>query len=92
MCLGKLDKVKSGNVMPSRDLQWQGLVDAVSEGLVLLDGDDAMVDVNDAFAELVGRSRSQILETPDAPWWDQGSLAAGCAAARPVARRASRSP
>jgi PAS domain S-box-containing protein len=68
--------------MPSRDLPWQGIFEAVSDGVVVFDADDAVVEVNQAFVELIGRSRSEIRETPAAPWWDRASVAEACAWAR----------
>jgi PAS domain S-box-containing protein len=68
--------------MPARDLPWQSVVEAMSDGVVLFDADDAIIEVNEAFVGLVGRSRGEIRETPAAAWWDQASLAAACAEAR----------
>lgn len=68
--------------MPSSELPWQSVVDAVPDGVVLFDADDAIVEVNEAFVELVGRSRSEIRETPATAWWDRASVAAACAEAR----------
>jgi len=68
--------------MPSSELPWQSIVDAVVDGVVLFDADGAIVEVNEAFALLVGRSSSEIRETSAATWWDGAAVAAACAQAR----------
>jgi PAS domain S-box-containing protein len=68
--------------MPSSELPWQSIVDAVVDGVVLFDADGAIVEVNEAFALLVGRSSSEIRETSAATWWDRAAVAAACAQAR----------
>src|SRR5258705_113129 len=68
--------------MPSSELPWQSIVDAVVDGVVVFDADGAIVEVNEAFALLVGRSSSEIRETSAATWWDRAAVAAACAQAR----------
>jgi PAS domain S-box-containing protein len=48
------------------------LIDAMQDGFVLRSIDGTIVDANDAFLKLVGRSRSEVIGArPPHPWWPQ---------------------
>jgi PAS domain S-box-containing protein len=53
-----------------KDGAWQAaLLDAVREGLFVLDADGALVDMNGAFAELLGYGPEGMPYRPPMPWW-----------------------
>lgn len=67
--------------MPLRDLSWQSIIDAVTHGVVMFDGNDALAAFNDAFVALLGTCRSEVRLAPP-PWSDAAAVATACAAAR----------
>lgn len=66
----------------------RALFDAVPDGVLVLDGDGAVVDASDTLCEILGYSRQEIVgRTPPHPWWVDGMLPAAPSRFTPAGAR-----
>jgi PAS domain S-box-containing protein len=56
--------------MPDRDVTWRGaLLDALRDGVFVLDAEGAVVEMNEAFGSVLGYGPAGLPYRPPVPWW-----------------------